>query len=110
MAAHAVRSFAALHARICAFAPDRGCLRTFENCFRDHIADRVGASGKPKLDTELVKHKGHEVNVFLIEWCVLKNAVGRHRTSVVGPKVTLFRALCFRRTGSLPRGVDANLV
>ena len=85
-------------------------MRTFENCFRDHIADRVGASGKPKLDTELVKHKGHEVNVFLIEWCVLKNAVGRHRTSVVGPKVTLFRALCFRRTGSLPRGVDANLV
>ena len=110
MAAHAVRSFAALHARICAFAPDRGCLRTFENCFRDHIADRVGASGKPKLDTELVKHKGHEVNVFLIEWCVLKNAVGRHRTSVVGSYGNAFPRPLFRRTVPLLRGVDANLV
>jgi hypothetical protein len=51
-------------------------LRAFKNGFRDKIADRVGAAGKTELDGDLVEHKTHEVDVFLVEWRVLKDAIG----------------------------------
>jgi hypothetical protein len=60
-------------------------LRALENGLRDQIANRVGASGKIELDADLIEHKGHKVNLFLVEWHVLKDAIGRHWTSSGGP-------------------------
>ena len=57
-------------------------LRAFENGFRDQIANRVGAPGKVELNADLVEHKGHKVDVFLVEWHVLKDAIGRHWASL----------------------------
>jgi len=34
--------------------------------------------GKAELNADLVEHKGHKVDVFLVEWHVLKDAIGRH--------------------------------
>jgi hypothetical protein len=62
-------------------------LRAFENGFRHQVANRVCASGKTELNAHLVEHKGHKVNVFLVEWHVLKDAIGRHRTSCRGAHI-----------------------